>query len=395
MRTHLPAIGWTAIVSPGDGALFGTAAVDTPRFGPEHPLSVQFTSGTTARPKAVLWTHANGLWGAMVNARHFQIRPDDVALINAPLFHTASLAWQVLGSIWVGASVVVQPRFSASRFWTVVVENGCTWATIGPFAAKALRGHPAPTGHSLRFNMCGVSLATSSHLFGIRSFGAYGMTETAGVCAIASAEDSLERRREWDGRVFPGMEIEAVDENRRLVPPGELGEVRLRSPQQLLGYTDPAINAAQIDEDGWFYPGDVGRVDEEGWVQLSGRTKDIVNRGGEKFSTADIETAIAAHSEVERTAVTAVHDERFGEGVGAWIVLRGGSSLHDAEPLLAHLEDRRLAKQKLPVEWHVVEEIPVSATGKVQKHLLHELQDLQTWRTRAPRAGGISGGGDT
>jgi acyl-CoA synthetase (AMP-forming)/AMP-acid ligase II len=196
------------------------------------------------------------------------------------------------------------------------------------------------------------------------------------VCAIAAAEDPLARRREWDGRLLRGMEIQAVDDDRRLVPPGTAGELRIRGPQLLTGYTDAALSAAQLDEDGWFYPGDVGCVDAEGWVRMTGRSKDIVNRGGEKFSTMDIELALASHPDVEAVAVAAVPDDRLGEAVGAWLVLRPGTTWRGPEPLITHLESAKVAKQKIPTRWHVVAAIPRSVTGKIQKHKLAGLSDI-------------------
>jgi non-ribosomal peptide synthetase component E (peptide arylation enzyme) len=201
------------------------------------------------------------------------------------------------------------------------------------------------------------------------------------VLSAASSEDPLWRRRAWDGRLLRGMEMQVVDDDGALLPPGELGRFRIRGPQLLTGYTDAVTSAEQIDDDGWFYPGDVGRVDDEGWVQMSGRTKDIVNRGGEKFSTMDIEMAVASHPGVTRVAVTAVPDERLGEAVGAWVVLDDATRRGGADALVAHLDERGLARQKIPVEWHVVDDIPATASGKVQKHRLAELSDVDTWHT--------------
>jgi acyl-CoA synthetase (AMP-forming)/AMP-acid ligase II len=211
---------------------------------------------------------------------------------------------------------------------------------------------------------------------------AYGMTETAGVCAISRPDDPLARRRSWDGRPLAGMHIQATDDHRRPLPPGQPGQLRIRGPQLLTGYTDQRLTAEQLDGQGWFYPGDLGVVDAEGWVRITGRTKDIVNRGGEKFSTLDIELALAAHPGVRAVAVAAVPDARLGEVVGAWLVV--DDDLREAGPdrLLAHLRGYGLARQKFPVEWHLVAEIPTTASGKTQKHRLAHLDDLRTWTTR-------------
>jgi acyl-CoA synthetase (AMP-forming)/AMP-acid ligase II len=126
----------------------------------------------------------------------------------------------------------------------------------------------------------------------------------------------------------------------------------------------------QIDSEGWFYPGDIGVVDDQGWVRMSGRIKDIINRGGEKFSALDIESAIGSHPDVSAVAVTAVPDERFGEAVGAWLVLAPGAAWDGPRRLIQHLEDVKLARQKIPTQWTVVPALPTTASGKIQKNRL-------------------------
>jgi non-ribosomal peptide synthetase component E (peptide arylation enzyme) len=171
------------------------------------------------------------------------------------------------------------------------------------------------------------------------------------------------------------MQIEAVDEAGHPLPDGGEGELRIRGPQLFDGYTDSALTAEQFDSEGWFYPGDIGVV-EQGWVRMTGRSKDIVNRGGEKFSTHDIEQALLGHADIVAAAVTAVPDDRFGEAVGTWVVLAEHTEWSGPEPYLRHLDSCRLAKAKLPVEWHVVAALPTIASGKVQKFRLHELPEL-------------------
>jgi acyl-CoA synthetase (AMP-forming)/AMP-acid ligase II len=172
------------------------------------------------------------------------------------------------------------------------------------------------------------------------------------------------------------MEIEAVGPGRQPLPPGGEGELRIRGPQLLTSYTDPGLSKAQIDDDGWFYPGDAGVVDAEGWIRMTGRLKDIINRGGEKFSTLDIEVAIASHPDVAAVAVTAVPDPRLGEAVGAWLVLAPGATWAGPDPIIAHLEAARIARQKIPTHWHVVAALPATASGKIQKHALAALPDM-------------------
>jgi acyl-CoA synthetase (AMP-forming)/AMP-acid ligase II len=164
--------------------------------------------------------------------------------------------------------------------------------------------------------------------------------------------------------------MEAVGDDRKPLPPGVHGELRIRSPQLLIGYTDPRATAAQIDADGWFYTGDVGTVDEQGWLTISGRVKDIINRAGEKFSARDIENAIASHPTVDQAAVVGLPDDRLGEIVGAFVTLREPREWHGPHELVDHLNQLKFAKQKIPVEWHVLDALPQSVSGKLKKQEL-------------------------
>lgn len=150
----------------------------------------------------------------------------------------------------------------------------------------------------------------------------------------------------------------------------------------MLGYTDAAATAAQVDADGWFYTGDVGSVDGDGWVTMTGRIKDIVNRGGEKFSCQDIEQVIATHPAIAAAAVLGVPDDRLGEKVAAFVTLRPGGRWPGRQALVDHLEGARLARPKHPVEWRVLDAIPVTLSGKVQKHQL-----LAAWTDRLETQG--------
>ena len=160
-------------------SLFADSA-DRPRRAtdPLAPCSVQYTSGTTSRPKAVLWTHANALWGAKINAAHEDLHQGDVHQTYLPLFHTNALAYSMLATLWVGATCVIQPRFSASRFWSVALEHGCTWTSTIPFCMKALLEHEIPKHHKFRLWGTAVNDPPPFAAFGVKMIGWWGMTET-------------------------------------------------------------------------------------------------------------------------------------------------------------------------------------------------------------------------
>jgi acyl-CoA synthetase (AMP-forming)/AMP-acid ligase II len=166
--------------------------------------------------------------------------------------------------------------------------------------------------------------------------------------------------------------MEAVAPDRTPMPPGQEGELRVRSPQLMLGYTDEVLTRELVDADGWFYTGDVGTVDAEGRLRITGRTKDIINRAGEKFSARDIEELILSHPAVDSVAVVGLPDDRLGEVVGAFVTVAPGARWPGAEAMSSYLDGRRLARQKIPSTWHVLPELPRTASGKVQKHLLRQ-----------------------
>jgi len=229
--------------------------------------------------------------------------------------------------------------------------------------------------HRLGAFMCGGSSVPPSLIeradeVGIRAFRSWGMTEVPTI-GLIGPDASLEQRATTDGRAAGGSEVQAVGDDGLPLPPGEVGELRVRAPEQMLGYTDPARHREAVDELGWFRTGDVGSVDEDGWVTMSGRIKDIINRGGEKFSAQDIEQAIAAHPCVASAAVVGVPDDRLGEKVVAFVTVRGDWPGDDA--MAGYLEQRRLARQKIPVAWRVLPELPMTLSGKIQKNRLLDL----------------------
>ncbi len=193
---------------------------------PLWPCSVQYTSGTTARPKAVLWTHANALWGAKVNAAHEDLRPEDVHLVHLPLFHTNALAYSVLASLWVGATAVIMPRFSASRFWAIAAEHRCTWTSVVPFCTRALMERDIPKSHTFRLWGSAVCEPPTDAIFGVKTIGWWGMTETITHGIIG--EVTQPNIPMAIGRAAPEYEIRVLDDDGRATEVGGTGHLRIR-----------------------------------------------------------------------------------------------------------------------------------------------------------------------
>jgi acyl-CoA synthetase (AMP-forming)/AMP-acid ligase II len=366
--------GWLPVPGPGD-----VAGTELPEPLPaDEPALLLYTSGTTSAPKGALLTSA----ALIAHLRNFKVAldvgQDCVILCATPVSHLGGFVAGVIFPAFLGARSVIMPGWRPDEAVDLVEQEQASLAMGATvFLADLVQRYEAGAAakHRLTLYACAgatlpPSLVLRAEAAGVRAMRCYGMTETAGVCAAAPPDAPVERRSQWDGQVLAGMEIEAVTPDRVPLPPGTEGELRIRGPQLLTAYTDPERTREQLDADGWFYPGDIGVVDDQGWVRMSGRLKDIINRGGEKFSALDIESAIASHPDVAAVAVTAVPDERLGEAVGAWIVLTPGTQWHGPAALIGHLEAARLARPKIPVQWTVVPSLPTTASGKIQKNKL-------------------------
>jgi acyl-CoA synthetase len=380
------ATGWTAVPGLPQPSDAEGRRVELPEpADADQPALLLYTSGTTSAPKGAYLT-SRALFAQLRNmAAIGELDETTVVAAGTPLSHLGGFIAGLVLPAFLGARSVILPAWCPDDAVEVIERERVTLmmgATV--FLQDLVDRYAAGGGHGHRLSnyMCAgatipARLVRAAQEVGVNATRNYGMTETAGICTGANHDHPIGMRADWDGHLLSGMEIEAVDGDHRPLGDDCVGELRIRGPQLFDGYTDAGITRAQFDDDGWFYPGDIGVV-AGGWVRMTGRSKDIVNRGGEKFSTQDIEMALIAHNDLAAVAVTAVPDARFGETVGAWVVLAPGVGWQGPEPYLRHLDDLRLAKSKLPTEWHVVDAIPMSASGKVQKFQLAGLVDRAT-----------------
>jgi crotonobetaine/carnitine-CoA ligase len=343
---------------------------------PALPVSVQYTSGTTARPKGVVWTHANALWGAKVNAAHEDLRHDDVHLTYLPLFHCNAQSYSVAASLWAGATVVLQPRFSARRFWPVSLRNGATWTSIVAFAIKALLDHPVPEQHSYRLWGNGTCDNPSDPHFRVRSIGWWGMTETITHGIVG---DPLHPNTPMTcGRVASEYEIRIVDSDGRDVEPGGTGDLLIRGVRGVSLFAeylhDPAATAASFD-DGYFMTGDRVTLLEDGSIRFADRSKDMLKVGGENVAASEVERVIAALPGVREVAVVGrAHDMLQEVPVAFVIPLSGTTSVESGfdETILGTCREK-LASFKVPAEVRFVDELPRATLGKIAKAELRKL----------------------
>lgn len=386
---------WLAVTDGpvGGGESLGSFVDDTP-FALEpvidarDPLSVQYTSGTTARPKGVVWTHANALWGACVGARHEDLRPDDVHLVHLPLFHTNALSYSILSTLWVGATAVVVPRFSASRFWETSTRWRCTWTSMIPFCVRALQERPIPR-HDYRFwgyRQCDMPWGDT---IGVRSLGWWGMTETITHCIVGDAHHP--NRPGSMGRPALGYEIEVRDQCGTLTEPGGTGELHVRGVAGLSIFAeylrDVDATASAFDERGFLITGDRVTVHDDGHISFADRAKDMLKVGGENVAASEIEAVIASIDEVVEVAVVGEPDQMLDEVPVAFVVANGADPDRVIASVLSESRDR-LAAFKVPRRVLVVDDLPRSTLNKVAKQVLRD--QLRSMATASIAGGSLT-----
>ena len=367
----LPRLEPPGIVNIPQLAASSRRSPDTPQR--DDVALLMYTSGTTGQPKAVPLTHRNVLSSATNIASHYALRPSDRSLVVMPLFHGHGLIGAALSTLSAGGVLIIPPRFSAGAFWPLFREHRATWYTAVPTIHQVLLARAdsdeAPASGARFIRSCSSALAPAvlaglEKRFGAPVLEAYGMTETAHQVA----SNPLPPRPHKPGTVgfATGFEIATIDETGKVLRPGVSGEVVVRGPGVMAGYRDsPEANAAAFVH-GWFRTGDVGVLDQEGYLSLTGRIKEMINRGGEKISPLEIETVLLAHPAVAEAAAFGVPDAKYGEQVWAAVVLKGAA---DADQLKDFCRER-VADFKVPKTICITSTLPKNATGKLERREL-------------------------
>ncbi len=366
------------------GAGAGQAATPGPAEAPE-PAEAQdtalvlHTSGTTSRPKMVPLSQANICASAHNIAQTLNLGPADRCLNIMPLFHIHGLMAAVLASLGAGASIFCSPGFNALKFFAWLAEARASWYTAVPtmhqaILARAARNRPIIEQAGLRFVRSSSSslppqiMAALEDTFDAPVIEAYGMTEAAHQMASNPLPPGP-RKAGSVGRAA-GPEIRLMDQTGRFLESGETGEIVIRGANVTDGYeANPEANATAFTE-GWFRTGDLGRFDQDGYLSIEGRIKEIINRGGEKISPREVDEVLLDHPSVAQAVTFAVPHDKLGEEVAAAVVLSEGADIAGDD--IRAFARQRLADFKVPRRIVVVDEIPKGATGKVQRIGLHE-----------------------
>lgn len=360
-------------------ALLGDAdAFEAREPDPLLPFGIMFTSGTTSRPKAVVHTHGNAIWASRIGPRNIDLRTDDTYLIYLPFFHVNAQSWSFFSVLGVGATAVLMPKWSQSRFWPVIAENGVTHISVMPFVMGALGDPSKPSDHTLRVGVFGLVLPDLDRAFGIQLYAAYGMTETVTHATNGRPADGLPTGSM--GRITPGYEIAIVDpETGRLCGEGETGELRLRGTrgiQLFLEYADNPEANEKAFEDGWFRTGDMVKMGPGGAVFYQERDKDLLKVGGENVSARQVEDVINEHAAVRSVAVVAKSHDFLSEVPVAFVIPTSpdvDESAVSAEIIEAC--EKRLASFKVPRAVYFVDAFPTGTLDKILKNELRKLAD--------------------
>ncbi|CAM6801062.1 TPA: medium-chain fatty-acid--CoA ligase [Escherichia coli] len=342
--------------------------------------AVLFTSGTEGLPKGVMLTHNNILASERAYCARLNLTWQDVFMMPAPLGHATGFLHGVTAPFLIGARSVLLDIFTPDACLALLEQQRCT-CMLGatPFVydlLNVLEKQPADLS-ALRFFLCGGTtipkkVARECQQRGIKLLSVYGSTESS-PHAVVNLDDPLSRFMHTDGYAAAGVEIKVVDDARKTLPPGCEGEEASRGPNVFMGYFDePELTARALDEEGWYYSGDLCRMDEAGYIKITGRKKDNIVRGGENISSREVEDILLQHPKIHDACVVAMSDERLGERSCAYVVLKAPHHSLSLEEVVAFFSRKRVAKYKYPEHIVVIEKLPRTTSGKIQKFLLRK-----------------------
>ena len=349
------------------------------RPGPDDITQLIYTSGTTGEPKGVLHS-ANTLMSNIVPyAQRVNLGADDVVLMASPMAHQTGFMYGLMMPVMLRAHVVLQDIWEPKRALELIRAEQVSFTMAStPFLTDLARtvAESAQTVPTLKTFLCagapipGPLVEQARSVLGTKIVSAWGMSEN-GACTLIHLDDDDERAVNTDGCALPGMEAKVADEGGVELPRGEVGRLLVRGCSNFGGYLKrPQWN--NTDAQGWFDTGDLARMDAAGYIRISGRSKDIIIRGGENIPVVEVEALLYRHPAVAQAAIVAMPDERLGERACAVVVTRPGQTL-DFEAMVSFLKEHKLAIQYIPERLEVLEAMPATPSGKIQKFKLREM----------------------
>jgi fatty-acyl-CoA synthase len=370
------------VATAGGNAEKARLAELAPKLQFDDAINIQFTSGTTGFPKGATLSHHNILNNGYFVGEGLKLTPEDRLCIPVPLYHCFGMVMGNLGCLTHGSTMIYPSEaFDPLATLQAVAEERCTALYGVPTMFIAQLDHPDFAKFDLRSLRTGIMAGSpcpievmkkvQSHMHMGEVTIAYGMTETSPVSTQCATDDPVERRVSTVGQVLPHIEIKIVDAEGRAVPRGETGEFCTRGYSVMKGYWNDEVKTREaVDEAGWMHTGDLATMDEQGYVNIVGRLKDMIIRGGENVYPREIEEFLYRHPKVQDVQVIGVPDPRFGEAVCAWIKLHAGESATDEE--IRAFCQGQIAHYKVPRYIEFVPEFPMTITGKIQKFVMRE-----------------------
>jgi long-chain acyl-CoA synthetase len=345
----------------------------------DDPAVILYTSGTTGAPKGAVLTHGNVAKSTAVATTLVEMSENDVILGALPFFHVFGQACGLNGATKLGACVSLIPKFDAKATLEAIQRDGITVFEGVPTMYSSVLNFDERDGYdasSLRVAIVGGQampvevMEKFEAAFEIEVLEGYGLSET---CAVGTFNYPGERKPGSIGKPVEGIEVKVVDDDRDEVPRGEIGEIAIKGANVMREYWNKRKETEEDLRDGWFHTGDMGHIDEDGYVYIDDRKKDMIIRGGENVYPREIEEVLYQHDGIEEVAVVGVAHERLGEAVAAAVVLKDGDSISAEE--LREFALERLAKYKVPSKVWFLDELPKGPTGKILKRELKPPQD--------------------
>jgi fatty-acyl-CoA synthase len=373
---------WQELLSAADDVPADALEQRSKSLAPDDPINIQYTSGTTGSPKGATLSHRNILNNGYFVGEGCGYSEEDRVCIPVPFYHCFGMVMGNLGAVTHGACMVVpQASFEPEATLAAVADERCTSLYGVPTMFIAQLEHPSFPDFDLSSLRTGIMAGSpcpvevmkrvidDMHMSEVTI--CYGMTETSPVSTQTAAGDPIEKRVSTVGRVHPHVEVQVVDEDDKIVERGQTGELCTRGYSVMTGYwDDPERTAEAIDADGWMHTGDQATMDGEGYLNIVGRIKDMVIRGGENIYPREVEEFLYTHPDVADVQVIGVPDARYGEELMAWVKLREGAALTEEE-LRAYCREQ-IAHFKVPRYVRFTDDFPMTVTGKVQKFRLRE-----------------------
>lgn len=342
--------------------------------------AVLFTSGSEGFPKGVMLTHNNIIASEKAYAATFNLTYLDCILMPAPISHATGFHHGVTTAFLLGAKCVLQDIFIPETSLQLIERERCTCGNGSTPFVYDLMGVLMESHYdisSLRFFLCGGApvprhMVQQAMETGFKVIGVYGSTES--VPHVASRlDDPVEKIIHTDGRPLDGVEVKIVDDSRRPVPKGVQGEEASRGPNVFVGYLrEPELTDRVLTDDGWYYSGDLCTMDEDGFIRIDGRKKDVIIRGGENISSCEVENILLQHPNIREAAVVAMPDKRLGERACAYLVLKDPNQALTCEDLKNFFMKMHVAKYKIPERIETCGSLPRTSTGKIKKFILRE-----------------------